>query len=456
MKKQSKQLIAVSVILVGAILFSNVQNVSNMFIRPQLLDVVDGLEGDHNIGDTIQQLTWNYVIAGKELSIKIYYPDSTTHTWFSKKVTPTVSGTYVMSVNKRFDQTGMYHFDANNAGGPYGKGYGSSGGLYVRKIEPKLDCSFTIYPTDKITPDSQVTFSYEIQNTGTYNTVVKVRGRGNGITNFYEKSGITLEPEQSTADTISFPYSEDLFGAEDFLGPPVADFWIDAYASIVSSDVPSDWVTNNVNFDKHISVPFETPKYALTVSTNPGGCDVKVNDVTKNSGAQGYVAFELQKGTYTITVSKDKYASVIQTVDMQAAKTVSIALTKNSFALTVSTSVADCLVKLTGPQALQKNATSGLATFDSLPKGTYTVTAEKTGYNAEKKSVTLFDKDATTSLVLTKTTTPTPPSPTPPQPEPPKTNETTPTSKKTPGFEIPLTFLSIILIFYIFRKRRII
>jgi hypothetical protein len=138
----------------------------------------------------------------------------------------------------------------------------------------------------------------------------------------------------------------------------------------------------------------------LTVSTNPGGCDVIVGGQTKNSGPEGIATFEnLEAKSYTVTVSRENYETATETVNMQTSQSVSVSLTKSIFKLTVSTPFTDCTVKVQGAKTFElSSGTAGVAIFEDLPKGSYTVFVAKEGYATETRTVNLVDRDVVISV----------------------------------------------------------
>jgi len=151
--------------------------------------------------------------------------------------------------------------------------------------------------------------------------------------------------------------------------------------------------------DASKTITLSRSAFDLTILTIPDTCDVTLDGVTRNSGTSGSLKYEkIAKGTHTISVSKQEYKVNTTTINLEKDDIIRIRLSGQTFFLTVNTMPNDCSISVT-PNGGIKTSTNGIALFD-LEKGTYTVTASKTGYAIETQAVVITTAPVSISFNL--------------------------------------------------------
>jgi TolB-like protein len=166
--------------------------------------------------------------------------------------------------------------------------------------------------------------------------------------------------------------------------------------------------------DSDVTVPVALTKqqqYRLTVRADPADAQVRLLDL-RTAYRPGV---ELAPGNYTIEVSQPGYESKRVTVRIADSDvTVPVALIPDApvkptqYRLTIRTDPASARVRLVNSSFTYRPGVS-------LPPGNYTIEVSGRGYETQRSSVRIDDRDVTESVVLEQIAqTPAPPPPPPP------------------------------------------
>lgn len=312
----------------------------------------------------------------------------------------------------------------------YNTNVGWEGGQCVSNlpinVQPNLP-SFTLdyYQVSATTAKAgdTLTVSYQYTNTGRASGTLYValwadkwkRGENYGDMELYTKKSEQIAVGGTLSDTMSVQI-------------------LDNYAS--DDNIIRLGLNNEIK-----QITYTPPIYSLTIVTVPAQCLVTTSGKSVNSGTAGAV-FSLGKGTYSVTVTKDKYSPKTETVALDQSKTVIVTLSQIIYDLEINTTPLSTVeVKNVDTKYADEN---GTVTFKLIPN-TYAIVISKSGYTAKSLSITV-DKNMIYTQALEKSTVPTPPPSTPPP--------TTPPTKKTPGFETAISLIALALVVIAWRKRR--
>jgi mannose/fructose/N-acetylgalactosamine-specific phosphotransferase system component IIB len=144
--------------------------------------------------------------------------------------------------------------------------------------------------------------------------------------------------------------------------------------------------------DLSFSVALERHGYALSVNVTPPDSTVELldQDVVYQPG------MILAPGRYRLDVKRRGYKPVRQTVRIRNADvTLDVALQPETYALTVRATPADSRIRLLNTDTPYR---PGVA----LPAGRYEVLVERDGYQAQRRSVMLEDRDVALPVALTR------------------------------------------------------
>ncbi len=172
--------------------------------------------------------------------------------------------------------------------------------------------------------------------------------------------------------------------------------WMSSWSGNIRAQSRDDGGLESDIYDYSWSA-IEKPFYDLTITTTPSDCDVTVSGGgSQNSGSYG-ASFNLQMGTYTVTVSKQGYETDSSTVTLDKSKTLEFYLMLITYKLTVSTNPAGCDVKL---ETTTKNSGTAGAGFSGLTPGIYSFTVSKTGYVSKTETASLIDSNKAVTVTL--------------------------------------------------------
>lgn len=167
--------------------------------------------------------------------------------------------------------------------------------------------------------------------------------------------------------------------------------------------------------DSDVTVPVALTKqqqqYRLTVRADPADAQVRLLDL-RTAYRPGV---ELAPGSYTIEVSQPGYESKRVTVRIADSDvTVPVALipdapVKPTYRLTIRTDPASARVRLVNSSFTYRPGVS-------LPPGSYTIEVSGRGYETQRSSVRIDDRDVTESVVLEQIAQPPAPPPPPSSP----------------------------------------
>ena len=144
-----------------------------------------------------------------------------------------------------------------------------------------------------------------------------------------------------------------------------------------------------------IPPPDEIPSGTLIISTTPHAMVNLVGYEMKDSGASGDVTYTgLSKGRYLISIQKAGYYARSRQINFPDEQMVVMPLTysrpdiEKSNDLIVKTNPTNCEVTVAGVGS-KSSGNEGIARWNDLPDGKYTITVRKSGYRSGRGYVTL-------------------------------------------------------------------
>jgi hypothetical protein len=132
------------------------------------------------------------------------------------------------------------------------------------------------------------------------------------------------------------------------------------YVKVDSTYYTIKTVTITMNSDHKVSASFQIP--TLTITTEPNA-DIWVGTSKSNSGTSGVLSLQRSYGTYTVKVSKIGFYDALQSVTMDANKTLEIKLYEVRYAINVPLDYKTILLKGT---AYYSNWSKTYVDFDGL------------------------------------------------------------------------------------------
>ena len=260
-------------------------------------------------------------------------------------------------------------------------------------------------------------FPMRVKTMGTMYTLIVNAGPCHSISGepslTVQVSGNNYYSSQSTNGACQYGGTKEVF----FFGLPAGDYTITVskpyFSNLEESCITrteTHWIEGRWESDQ-VTVPFILEvqnSFILTVTTSPADADVslyhnypRINTLisTINSGTTGAIFTNLvtvAPGTatlenYNVKATKPGYSMASATIgtmgtDRQIALT--LAPIPPTYDLYISTVPTDCSVTVSGRGTYSSGA-SGVAVFESLDLGSYTVTVVKTGYISQTTTVTI-------------------------------------------------------------------
>ena len=146
------------------------------------------------------------------------------------------------------------------------------------------------------------------------------------------------------------------------------------------------------NATKNIGVNLEKLTSKLTIKTNPADAIVKIDG--KVIGKTPLVDCEIEKGEYTINITKEGYKKYEKTIDLNnATKNIGVNLEKLTTKLTIKANPADAIVKIDS-KVIDKTLLSGY----EIEQGKHTINIIKVGYVEYEDTIEL--NSATKDIVV--------------------------------------------------------
>lgn len=130
-----------------------------------------------------------------------------------------------------------------------------------------------------------------------------------------------------------------------------------------------------------------------------------LDDVTKQTNDIGIVEYELEEGTYNVSITEDDYETYTGVIEVteDIDQTIELSIKKFNLSITVNDgtnpleNVNVAIGDITGSTGSQ-----GGCTLSNVPVGEYIITATLTGYNDYTETITVSEnnKDFTISMTV--------------------------------------------------------